>query len=728
MAIIGKIREKNVLVLILVGLALVAFIVGSYFNGGGEQIQRDSTIGTVNGVGMNESLYSDYENNAKQNIARRKYDQAKTDEERSKVRLTEQDEEQAAREAFNFLSQKMLMDAECAKLGITVTDEEVEAHMYGNDELPVHSMIADEPGFKDSLGQFDANRFEQFINPEDEQNIAYAKNFENSFRETLVREKYLKIISQGAYVTKLEAKHAYVADNGKRSIRIVGKKFSDLTKDIELTEEQLKAYYEEHKSDISYKQKDGVILKYASINIEPSAVDFDRAKAELNEKRNAFKASTNDSLFAMTETMSEGGARLFNTKLSYSATPRFGSYSDADFDQVQAAQVGDVVGPIEMTGPQGAEFILAKVQSVEVQKQAWVRHILVTAVEGDEDYAAKKSFSDSLLNVLRADKSKFNGFVKTYSEDPGSVANNGEYKWFPEGQMVPTFNDFSFQGAIGEMKVVTTTYGFHIVEVLGRRDVNAPTVIAISNGVTTSDASIVEAEKKAYELKDKLFADPTNFDTIATKEGMSPRTQTIYIETAKAPVFGNVESQVLNFAMNKGTKTNDVSRPLNNGKQLFVIMLSKKLEKGIPAFDDVKQRMTFKAKNDVVAEQLKKEMAGFSNLEELAGKMGLEIKAADVTLKNTNINGVGNEPAVVGALFSNLDKGTITKPLAGNSGVYVVEIVNVTEVAETSDYSKQLDELKKANGLDGVYGGVMGGLQDKYEPIDNRLRIRYGAK
>lgn len=729
MAIIGKLQEKNILILILVGGAMVAFIFTMLISGGPDtQGPQTDTIGTVNGLGMDPSLYSDYENNAKQNIARRKYDQAKTDEERSKVRLTEQDEEQAAREAFIFLSQKMLLEAECKKLGITITDEEVEAHMYGNDELPVHSMIADEPGFKDSLGQFDPNRFEQFINPEDEQNIAYAKNFENSFRETLIREKYLKIISQGAYVTKLEAKHLYMADNGKRSIRIVGKKFSDLTKDIELTDEQLKAYYEEHKNDISYKQKDGVILKYASINIEPSAVDFDRAKAELNEKRDAFKASENDSVFAMTETMSEAGSRLFNAKLAYSATPRFGSYSDANFDEVQAAQVGDVVGPIEMTGAQGAEFVLAKVQSIEAQKQAWVRHILVTAVEADEDYAEKKSFADSLLNVLKADKSKFNGFVKTYSEDPGSVANNGEYKWFPEGQMVPTFNDFSFEGAIGDMKVVTTTYGFHIVEVLGRRDVNTPTVVAISNAVKTSDASIVEAEKKAYELKDKLFADPTNFDTIAIREGMNPRTQTIYIETAKAPAFGNVESQVLNFALNKGTKTNDVSRPLNNGKQLFVVMLSKKLEKGIPAFDDVKQRMTFKAKNDVVAEKLKKEMAGFSNLEELAGKMDLEIKAAEVTLKNTNINGVGNEPAVVGALFSNLDKGTITKPLAGNSGVYVVEIVNVTEVAETSDYSKQLEELKKANGLEGVYGGVMGGLQDKFEPIDNRLRIRYGAK
>jgi peptidyl-prolyl cis-trans isomerase D len=318
--------------------------------------------------------------------------------------------------------------------------------------------------------------------------------------------------------------------------------------------------------------------------------------------------------------------------------------------------------------------------------------------------------------------------VTEYSEDPGSVANNGEYKWFPEGQMVPTFNDFSFEGAIGEMKVVETSYGFHVVEVLGRRAVNTPTIMAISNAVSTSDASIVEAEKKAYELKDKLFAAPTDFDTIATKEGMSPRTQTIYVESAKAPAFGNVESQVLNFALNKGTKMNDVSRPLNNGTQLFVVMLSKKLEKGIPEFEDVKQRMTFKAKNDLIAEKLKKEMAGFSNLEELSGKMGLEIKTAEVTFKNTNIAGVGNEPAVVGALFSNVENGTITKPLAGNSGVYVVEVVNVNKAQETSDYTKQLEELKVGNTTEGVYGGIMGGLLDKFEPVDNRLRIRYGAK
>ena len=731
MAIIGKLQSNRILVVGFIAAALALFILSMYFTqGGGDDLTQESKIGTVNGVGMDMSKYETYKKNAEQNIFYGKYNQAKTDDERRKIieaGISTQDEKQAATQAFSFLAQTMLLKEEYKKLGLNITDDEFESHLYGGETFGVHPYA--QSFFRDSTGQFNEALIDQFLNSEEDGAEERINNFNEDFRSSLIRDKYSRLIGLGGYVTKLEAKKSYELAESKRNIRVVVKKFNDVTKDMEITEEQLKSFYESHKEEKVYEQKEGVVLNFTSVPVTIVQEDVDIAKNNLAKLSESFAKSENDSLFSTQRTLSEMARQLGKTQLTFptsgNATPK--NYPLDMDEKIQGLNVGDVFGPYQVAAGPNAEMILAKVQSIDLVPQASVRHILIKATGSEEILAAGKRKADSIATLLKAG-ANFDALEKEFNEDPGSVQNQGHYKWFDKTVgFVQEFKDFGLNGNEGDIDVVKTSFGFHVMKITGRREAKVPTVFTVSNKVVPSEASLVKAEEVAYSLRDKLEAAPNDFDTIVKEMELAPKQQLVYMETAQAPSFGNAASKVLNFVLNKGSEAGDC-RIINDGKQLFVVSVKKKLKEGIPDYEDVKERMRYRAKNSVAAEKLKKEMAGFTNLDELAGKMGLEVKTAEVSLKESNIPQVGNEPKVVGALFSNIKEGKLTTPLEGNSGVYVVEVVKVIEPAATTDYTKQLDELKSVNTIDAIYGNAMNGLYEKFKPVDNRMRSKYNGE
>ena len=113
-----------------------------------------------------------------------------------------------------------------------------------------------------------------------------------------------------------------------------------------------------------------------------------------------------------------------------------------------------------------------------------------------------------MLTVLKGNKSKFPEFVTEFSSDQGSVENEGRYDWHPYNTMVPEFNDFEFEGNVGDLGVVKTIFGFHIIEIEGQKDKKkAIQVGTIARKIEPSEATI-----------DKIFRDASNFEINASKK------------------------------------------------------------------------------------------------------------------------------------------------------------------------------------------------------------------
>ena len=113
----------------------------------------------------------------------------------------------------------------------------------------------------------------------------------------------------------------------------------------------------------------------------------------------------------------------------------------------------------------------------------------------------QKLLADSLLTVLKSDKSKFSEFVTEYSTDQGSVNNEGRYDWFAYDRMVPEFRDFAFEGKTGDLGVVETAFGLHIIEVEGQK----------GSSDMVKVATIARKIEPSEDTNDKIFRDASTF-------------------------------------------------------------------------------------------------------------------------------------------------------------------------------------------------------------------------
>lgn len=243
MAIIGKIRERSGLLVAIIGIALLAFILNDYdkiFGGSGEEFG----YGTIFGEKVNNKEYED----ALAQIDNQQ--RMKAQQERREY--TQQDQDAAADNAWSMIVDKIVLEKEYEALGIDVSENEFDAFLYGRDGFP---MLQGTEQFIDSTtGVFNPKLMEKWINDQETNKDPAVQQQWADQKKKLIegrkRDKYMALISQGVYVTKLESEDEYMAQKEIKSISYVVRRFSEIPDDkIKVTDKELKAYYEAHKED-----------------------------------------------------------------------------------------------------------------------------------------------------------------------------------------------------------------------------------------------------------------------------------------------------------------------------------------------------------------------------------------------------------------------------------------------------------------------------------------------
>lgn len=731
MITIGKIREKSGLLVGVIGGALLLFILGEVIRNMGTTIEANPR-GEIYGESIDElrltELIELFTNNERQMAAQQGRE------------FTENDAKNAEDKAWNEYVRQTLLDKEFEALGITVSEDEIDALIFGYDGMPQNQMIAQY--FPDSLGQggVDMNALNDFVAKAEanetaqngvDQNgqptyFSYAEFYANLREEVASQRKamkYVTLIEKGNYVTSLEAKDDYFAKNEVKNISYIFRPyFSQETSEMTLSEEQFNTYYEAHKDDKKYEQRASRVLQYISLDIKPSDEDKERGVSKLENLKDAFIQSQQDSLFVMLNSQN----KQFNRNQVYRSAMMEGapnSYPSSMDEQFQKAEVGTVVGPYV----NGDRVEMAKVLGFETEKQAWVRHILIKAGGPEISFDAAQQKADSLIEVIKANDN-FAELVKEVSEDPGSIENNGEYKWFQEGQMVTEFNDFSFNQPIGTLGTVKTTYGIHIVEVLGQREAKLPRLAVVTTNVDASEGTILTVEQEAKDIWSLMDEAPEKFETIAEEQNMFVRPVTVFLETPQLNGFSaSAQSQVLRFGFGKGTQAMDVSEPIKDGSRYVIVQLKKIKEEGAPDKEDARQLMETDAKNEIIAEKYINEMSSQSDITKLGQQLDLPVQNAEVKFSTGNIGNNGNEPKVAGVLFSGLKDGQTTKPIAGRQGVYVVKLVKTVEPMATTDYSASKNEIT-ARLVSGTSRNALQSLMKYADVKDYRMQVRIGAR
>ena len=733
MALIGKIREKSWLLVIVIGIAMLAFIVGdldSVFRGGAQEDVYG--IGTVNGEKVNEEEYNNFLGNARQNIFQSKQQQNPTQQ----PQFTADDERNARSQAWNAAVANNLMEKEYKEIGLIVDEFELENVLYGENGYDPSSVSMQ---FKDSVtGEFAPDQLRQAIQQMEESNdpeqVQQLKGTLDYVREMRLNEKYLTLLGAGVHTTTLEGKEEYEAQKTVKNVTYVYQSFTKVPQDAigEVTEEEIKAYYEEHKNEEKYKQKPSRKLSYFSVNVTPSKEDSADVFSLLEKMVPKFEKTEKDSIFVMRYS----DVKEYRNDSSGIAKPEGSgqglTYPRSMSDEIENAEPGDVVGPYVTN--QGIK--ISKILRFVNEPTATVRHILLNAKTPEEIDAAQKK-ADSIIRVIRANNN-FEEMVTQFSEDPGSKNTGGKYEDFPQGQMVPTFNDFSFEKPIGTIGTVKTSYGIHIIEVLGRKESKRPILANIVKAVkpskTTTDNVNSEVSDMIYQLDDK-FQSATSieekvsiFDTFAIENGHNVRTITLNDENPRTNGFGDLaEGRILRLAYEEGVKEGDLSSsPIRDNNRIIVAMVTDIIEEGVPSFEAVKDRMKSEVRKEKQAQYLVDQMVGNEDLQALANEMNAKLQSEGLTFSSNNV-AVGREPKILGTAFSGLIDGQTSVPVVGNSGVFVLRVDNTVEAPETTDFSTEIEQLN-AQKKTTIQNQHRSALIQGAEVVDNRKLRSYGIR
>jgi len=741
MALIGKIRAKSGLLVAMIGIALLAFILNDYQSlfGIGE---GEYGIGLVFGDKVDPASYS---------IASAKFqEQERNQAAQNGKEFTETDMEAASDKAWNFMVDSTILSKEYEKLGISVTDRELDSYWYAKDGFNVIQDLAQ--FFTDSLTGIQTPQsiengrvklkatLDNLKKSKETQAVEQWNGFKAYHTDRRKTEKYFGLLKQGVYVTDLEAEDQYYANNEKKTISFVVRRYTEISDaDIKVSESELKTYFEEHKGDKKYLVRNASRdVKMFDVNIRPSKADSTVFTAKMNTLRAGFSASTNASAFVAKNSETPvyfSDKRATSVPEGHPKADRYQTYPMSLDTIFKTAALGQLVGPYVSK----EKMVLSKVIGF-TPASLKARHILLSTNNSKDEkvIAAKKKTADSLVKILN--KTNWDAITKQYSEDPGSKDKGGLYEDFLEGDMVKEFGAYCATAPIGKVGVVKTDFGFHIIEVLDRSASKFPLLASVSVTFKPSDETVANMESEVNGILMKLdrkiskeedpFKKAALFDTIVTRANYAPRV--IQIEDKAPKVFGftttMARDRVLEMAYAEDATVGSMTlSPIRDKEKYVIAMISAIRPEGEPLFENVRAQMERELIQEKKAKRFMNQMAGKS-LQAISKRFNTPVIDAEVTFGNPQISNAGYEPTIIGNLFSGaLKNGQRTLPLKGETGVYVIQIKTSTKAPATTNFQAEKDQM--IQGLaNQVEGQAMGGLRKKAAVVDNRKLSELGVR
>ena len=692
MAVIGKIRERSGLLLVLVGGAMAAFILTDLFSnriGGGGDQSVGSIAGEEIGLVPFESRVSDeldsYRNDFGQTV-----DGQMTEQVRNSVW------QEIVRE------HTLLKGAQEAGFGITLSKEEYDDIRFGNNIL---TDFSSNPNFKGPDGQPNKEALRNYFDNVQTNAPVYHEIQKRRIIANRIISKYNTLVKKSVFVNSAQVKDDYTQRNAKATFNFVAKRFDSEPDSLYSAGDQdLQRYYDAHKDDKRYEQKPSRGFDYVVFPVTATAADIEQIRTDLANVKADFETTTNDSLFAVSNSEDR----------TYNVAPYAPGTADVANDTlIQAAAVGSVVGPFR----EGENWNLVKVKELAKVEEARVRHILLSTQSGKPEDEVKQR-ADSILAVVKRDKSKFEAMVTKYSEDPGSVQNGGVYEWFDRTRMVPEFTAASFDEKVGATTIAKTSYGFHIVEVLGQRDRDERRVVTVTRRIKPLPATFKEVYKQANEFS-LNNAEPDSFKTGAEAKGL----QFMNVDELRNDqrfVPGLQDPFTLISWVNRA-EVGTVSEPIEVGESYVVAMLRKIREQGRPALEDVRTIFTAEVIKEKKAEAYMAKMTGKTDLNALASELGASVESASEMAFSVNaIPGGFAETEVIGSIFA-IPAGETRGPIKGDMGVYVVSMTSLTPSAELTDVETERKTLEQR--MQGrAEGTLFTALREAANVVDDRSK------
>ncbi|WP_372776258.1 SurA N-terminal domain-containing protein [Mangrovibacterium sp.] len=663
MATLQRIRNRaGILVAIIIGLALVAFILGDILNASSSLLRPNQLrIAEINGESVQ---YPDFQRKVEETAEIYKMNTGQTQlDDNAWAQIREQVWQEYVREA--------VMDPAYEELGLAVTGDELFDLVQGSNLHPIIQQLF----INRNTGQVDRSAVLQFLRAVNsgtatEQQKAYWLYIEDQIKKDRIQTKYSNLVRQGLFVTSAEAKASLNEKNKNVSIEFVSLPYESISdSSVTVSDKDLQAYYNEHKEN--YKQDPSRSIEYIAFNVTATEEDDANTLKWVEDAKTEF-ANIQDN------------AQYVNVNSDVRFQNVYEKQENMPADIAEFAfngQVGDVYGPLK----ENNSYKLVKIDDIaDLPDSVEARHILIKP-ETVGSYDAALALADSLKTLIE-NGTKFTTLASEYSEDPGSAAKGGDLGWFKRNQMVKQFEDAAFNGDVNKLYVATTQFGVHLIQPTSKG--KAVKQVRLAELVRNIEPS-TKTYQMVYAQASKFASENTSgsaFEESAKEQGLSKRVarlgendrQVVGLDQSRSLIRAAYQAEENDILVN-----NEGSTIFEFGDNFVIAKLSGIQDEGYTALNEVAPTIKLAVLKEKKAEALiakMKEASSAGDIDAVASKLGVEVQSAsNIHFDLFSVPVIGVEPAVVGTVVS-MEKGQLSAPVKGNRGVYIAKVVSINEL------------------------------------------------
>ncbi|REE27506.1 peptidyl-prolyl cis-trans isomerase D [Winogradskyella pacifica] len=715
MAVLNKIRQRSLVLILVIALALFSFVIGDLFKNsdaltGGSQ----DVVATINGTDINRNEFQQ---------------KVKSYQDRSGGRQTST---QSMNAIYNQEVRRIVLQSEFDELGLSVEKDEMRDLLK--------TSFSSYPEFQDANGNFDVNRLNAFIANLRDLNgdTAPLGNFlvnyeswtsnEQTIAANAIQQTYYNMVKAGIGTTVSEAEEDYLGDSKTVDISYVQVPYTTIAdSSVAVSKSEITAYMKKHED--TYKTDATTEVVYVEFKEGASKADEDKIKADLlalksdrteyNENsKNTEKIQGFDSATDVEEFVNSNSAIKYND-----AFLRAAQLPAVAKDTLMKLGVGSYYGPYK----DGEFYKLSKIVATQqLPDSVKVRHILVPFVGGQRADASvtktpeeAKKTADSIFAQIKAG-TKFMDLLEL-SSDKVSNEQDGEIEFDYLAGMAPEFKAFAFDNKEGDIDVVQTSFGYHIIEVLEQKSFNSAVKVAtIASKIEPSDQTLQDVFNVMSKFE--IAAKDGDFNALAKEGDLTVKPITFEALDENIPGLGS-QREVVRWAFDSDTEAGDFKNfPISNFG-FIVAKVVEKREKGLMSTEDASITALPEIRKEKKAKMIREKITA-TTVADVAKNQGQTVRtAAAVTIKNTTLSGAGVEPKVVGAAFG-LAEGATSKPIDGEKGVYVVQVTKVNEATKLDNYGAIVNRLN-AERRNTVQTKVFTALEKAADIEDNRAKTVY---
>ena len=677
---LDSIRKRSGLILVVVGLALFAFVIDpSAF---GVDYNSPDALGEVGDVEIEYNTFAQ---------------RVQTTIDAQRVSNPNVNVDQIRNSVWNQVVRETILNNQYNNLGLEVTSTELFDIVQGDNPYP-----AIVNSFKTEDGQFNRRGLLQYLKEDinnDETGGALERwlKFEKDLLKERQNNKYNALVAKGMSVSDWEAQLTKKHQSEVRNVSFIQIPFHNIPDSlISITESDLKSYIKKNSS--KYQQASSRSIEYVVFNVNPSDEDRKDAEDWIKDIKSDFYKAENDELFV------RKNSDILNPVVFVAKA----ELSD-EIKSISSAQVGTIIGPYKLANT----FRLAKlVDKASRPDSVKARHILITTNDADAKI-------DSIKNIISKGQS-FAELAEKFSQDQTTSLKGGAPGWITEGEMPSKFTESCFTGRTGNLIIAKDNYGTHLIEVLDKsKSLEKYKVAYLDRQITYSSRTY----QNIFAQAGRIAAENSNyeqFDASASAENLSKRiADELQESTISIPGLENPR-KLVKWAYN--SEVGDVSDVFEFENKIVVATLTSIKKDGLKDLEDIRAEVETIVRNQKKSEILIEEISSYSSINEISSNYGSKIKSVQgLNFSSTQVPNLGDQPEFVGATFA-VEEGQESEVFASKNAVFVLKVDKVIPAAENSDFSNAknsiINNLKSRSSYQ-----VYQALVELFDVKDNRAKF-----